>query len=193
MRKVKKPSKKTAKSLDNASGKRRRGRPGVRPSLITGTAHNYEQIFEIIWNDKRDLHGRTLRGVGHDLVKARTEKEVVRAFNPHPSYQDQFKPLAGLILKMLRDTDFPKTPKAQKRFLAESLACRGLVTPRRARDICEQERRRERTAHRILRFEWYIECSCGYKGRSRDHSCPKCGAKIDTGFGAIPSVQGYLV
>jgi hypothetical protein len=192
MLKVKKTSNKATKSLDKVSQRRPRGRPRVRPSLITGTAYNYGEIFKIIWDDKQDLHRRTLRGVGPDLVKAQTEEEVVRAFDRHPNYRDQFKPFAGLILKILRDKDFPKTPKAQKRFLAESLACRGLVTPRRARDICEQERRREKTAHRILRFEWYIECSCGYKGRSKDHACPKCGAKIDTGFGTIPGIQGYL-
>lgn len=193
MRKAKKTSKKPAKPLDNVPRKQRRGRPGVRPSLITGTAYNYELIFGIIWNDKKNSEGKTLSGIGCDLLKARTENEVIRAFDAWPNYQEQFKPLAGMILKILREKKFPKTAGPQRRFLAESLAGRGLVSPSRARDICEQERRREKTAHRILRFEWYIECSCGYKGRSRDHACPKCGAKIDTGFGAIPSVQGYLV
>jgi hypothetical protein len=133
-----------------------------------------------------------LKGVGRDLVKARTEEDVIRAFDQHPSYKEQFKPLAGLILKVLRGKDFPKTPKAQMRFLAESLAGRGLVTPRRARDICEQERKREKTAHHIIRFEWYIECSCGYKGRSKNHACPNCEAKINFEFGTNPDIEGLF-
>jgi hypothetical protein len=122
--------------------------------------------------------------VGNDLLKAQTEEEVIRAFDLWPNYQPEFAPLAGAILKIRRDKDFPKTHKLQMRFLANSLAGIGSVSPRRSRDICEkvrakEERANEKRVNRILCFEWYIECSCRYKGRSRDHACPKCGAMID--------------
>jgi len=38
-----------------------------------------------------------------------------------------------------------------------------------------------------LRFEYYVECSCRYKGPSLDHACPKCGAKISEDW--LPSYQ----
>jgi hypothetical protein len=53
---------------------------------------------------------------------------------------------------------------------------------RRSRDICQEERTKEKRAHRILRYEFYVECSCGFKGRSQNHACQKCGAEIDFGF-----------
>ena len=181
---------KPQKPLDTVSGKRGRGRPGVRPSLISGRAYNYHQIFKIIWNDREDTRGEPLRGMGEDLLKAQTEEDVIRAFDPWPNYQQDFAPLAGLILKVLRDNDFPKRRKPQIRFLADSLGGSGMVSLRRSRDICEEERAKGKRAHRILRFEWYIECSCRYKGRSRDHACPKCGAKIDFGLGSVLGDEG---
>ena len=42
-------------------------------------------------------------------------------------------------------------------------------------------------AHHIIRYEFYVECSCGYKGRSVDHACRKCEARIQfrIGMGAL--------
>src|SRR5438132_13441161 len=59
------------------------------------------------------------------------------------------------------------------------------VTPRRSRDICEQERAKAKRNHHIICYEFYVECSCGHKGRSRNHACPKCGARIFFGFGSM--------
>jgi len=77
---------------------------------------------------------------------------------------------------------FPKRRQPQINFLADSLAGLGLVTPRSSRDICEKERARLKRAHHIIRYEAYVECSCGFKGRSHNHACRKCGAKIDFRF-----------
>ncbi len=56
-------------------------------------------------------------------------------------------------------TDFgPLRREAQINFLADSLAGRGLVSPRRSRDICAQERATEKRRHRIIRQEFYVEC-----------------------------------
>jgi hypothetical protein len=167
------------KTLDMFSAERRRGRPGVRPSLVSGRAYNYGLILNQIWDDSTNSRGEILRGVGDALLKAQTEDEVIRAFDPWPNYQRDFARLARSLLEIRRDKDFPKTREPQIRFLADSLGGSGLVSARRSRDICEQERAREKKATRILRYEWYIECSCRYKGKSRNHACPRCGAQID--------------
>src|SRR5437867_6072956 len=71
----------------------------------------------------------------------------------------------------------------QINFLADSLAGTGIVSPRRSRDICAAERAKEKRTHRIIRFEFYVECSCGYKGPSENHACRKCGATISFPLG----------
>ena len=42
----------------------------------------------------------------------------------------------------------------------------------------------KRTQH-IIRYEFKIEYSCGFKGFSRDHACLKCGAEIQIGIGSL--------
>ena len=96
--------------------------------------------------------------------------------------------MAELVLRVLRDTKFPKMRAAQGNFLADSLAGLGWISPRRSRDICAEERAKEKRAHHIIRYEVYVECSCGYKGRSWSHACPKCGARIDFGLAPILSL-----
>ena len=91
--------------------------------------------------------------------------------------------MAGRVLEVLRDPHFPKRRLTRIGFLADSLAGSGAVTPRRSRDICSQERAKTKSAHRILRYEFYVECSCGYKGQSQDRACTACGAQIEFGSG----------
>ncbi len=180
MARDKKRSEKVQKPLDTLSGKRRRGRPGIRPSLISGRSYNYGLILSQIWNDMKDAQEGVRKGVGEALLKARTTEEVIRAFDPWPSYQRDFEPMASLILEVLRDPKFPKRPEPQRNFLADSLGGWGLVSARRSRDICEEERKKERekSRFRILRWEFYIVCSCKYKGPSFNHACPKCGSEV---------------
>lgn len=106
---------------------------------------------------------------------AQTAEEVTQAFtdaaSPYPEY---FVPnLAPLILKVLRDPKFPKTPEAQANFLADSLAGRGLVSARRSRDICSAER--TKPINYIIQQDYYIQCTCAYKGPALYGKCPKCG------------------
>jgi hypothetical protein len=173
MPKRKQSTLKPKKLLDTIPGKRGRGRPGVRPSLISGRACNYRLIFSQIWNDTTNARGETQRGVGDALLKAQTEEEVIQAFDPWLSYQPEFAPLAGLILKVLRDKDFPKRRGPQMNFLADSLAARGVRSARRSRDICDQERKKK--VNYIIRQDYYIECTCRYKGPALHGKCPKCG------------------
>ena len=57
--------------------------------------------------------------------------------------------------------------------LADSLAGRGSISPRRSRDICDQERKKK--VHYIIRQDYYIECTGRYKGPAFHRKCPKCG------------------
>jgi hypothetical protein len=111
------------------------------------------------------------------LVSARDTADIAQAFKAAHIGQVVWPDLFPLVLAVVRDRDFPKRQKAQARFLAESLAGWGVMSPRRARDVCAAERQKP-VPPRILRVEFYIECSCSYAGASRDWACPKCGAVI---------------
>ena len=169
MRKRSKTVKNPKFPLDTMLAKRGRGHPAkVRPSEICGRAENYRMIFDQVW-DRLWPH----------LSGAQSQAQVISALQDGAKpYDREFIPWAELMLGVLKEKKFPKRREAQINFVADSLAGLGSVTARRSRDICDQERAIERQAHKIIRYEFYIECSCGYKGRSRDHGCPKCGAKI---------------
>ena len=149
---------------------RGRGRPSkIRASEVFGRAEHWRGVLAEVWDRLWPL-----------LSNAQNEEEVTRAFqngaNPYDSY---FVPgLSGLTLRVLHEPTLPKRRVPLQNFLADSLAGVGVVTPRRSRDICSQERENRKAAHHILRYEFYVECSCGYKGRSINHACPKCGAEI---------------
>ncbi len=149
--------------LDSILGKRERGRPGVIRSEIVGRADNYRGIFTTIWDT-----------VGKQLLQAKSKENVIKAFELEPHYKSEFAAIAGLILKVVREKKFPKTQEAQINFLADSLAGREWISPRRSRDICEEERKKPKNY--IIRQDFYIECSCGYEGPAYMKACPKCGA-----------------
>jgi hypothetical protein len=128
-------------------------------------------------------YGHKLSG---PLLAAQNEEQVIAAFEKHGHlYMSQFMPWAPPgVLTVLRDPKFPKTAKAQPGFLADSLGGWPTVTLRTSRDICNRERSRQRSRqlrkspHHIIRKEYYVECSCGYKGPALDNACRKCGAEI---------------
>ena len=138
-------------------------------SEIRGRAHNYRLIFSQIWEK---IAGR--------LLPAQTPEAVVQAFDD-TAYRGEFEPLASLILRVLREPDFPKRDsEAQTNFLAESLAARGTLTPRSSRDICARERAKERARHLTKLFAMSITSSANadIQGPARDNACRKCGAEI---------------
>lgn len=176
MSKRKKHVQRVEKALDTFSGKRGRGRPGVRASEIAGRAGGYRLIFSEIWDT-----------VGEALLKAQKEEEVIQALDKDGRYTREFVPITSLILKVLRDPAFPRREReARINFLADSLAGLGRVSPRRSRDICEEVRAKEKRAHHIISYEFWVACSCGYKGRSENHACRKCGARIILGSNSGP-------
>lgn len=162
--------KKLKKALDTFSERSGRGRPAlVAPSVLRGRADSYRYIFGQVWDR-----------LWPNLSQSRTEQEVTAAFEEGASpYAAEFVPVhAKLILRVLREPRFPKRREAQINFMADSLAALGEVAPRSSRDICQKERAGEKHAHHILRYEYWIECSCGFKGHSYNHGCPECGAQI---------------
>jgi len=169
-------SQKAKISLDRVSEKRPGRRKKIGPSEVIGRAQSYRVIFNQIWDRLWPL-----------LSGAKNEEDAIKAFQERAKpYDGSFVPsLAGLVLKVTKEKKFPKRKEPQINFLADSLAGVGVVTPRRSRDICEQERAKAEKTHHIICYEFYVECSCGYKGRSKKHGCAKCGARIFFGFGSI--------
>ena len=167
-------SKATKETLDSIPGKRGRGRPRLcRYSEILGRAQNYRRILTEVW-------GR----LSGSLLAAANEQEITEAFrsNAQP-YTNEFVPrLASDILAVLREKKFPTKPRAQAKFLANSLAGRPNVEARTSRDICaiEVAEEKAKSPHKILRKEFYVECSCGFKGPALDNACRKCGAEISS-------------
>jgi hypothetical protein len=190
MRKRKKTRVSAQKPLDKVS-KKKRGRPGIRASLVVASADNARLLLEQFWDDLND-----------PLFSAETPEAVAAAFAvvpehvrgglmPPPAEQNPATPFAvarrtvggrlwptpgpELVLRILKEPKFPKTREARIRFLADSLAGRGEVSPRRSRDICATER--AKPVHYITRRDFYIECTCGYKGPALRGACPKCGTR----------------
>ncbi len=113
---------------------------------------------------------------------AKNDDEVTDAFKLYGEpYSDQFVPrFASDILGVIQEKKFPKKAKAQAKFMANSLAGIPNVVPRTSRDICAKGLAEEKakSSHTILRKEYYVECSCGFKGPALDDACRKCGAQI---------------
>lgn len=148
----------------------------MRPTEIRGRADSYRSILGQVWDRLWPW-----------LSRATTDQQVIDSFleGATPYAQDFVPAMANLISRVLSEPKFPKRPEAQINFLADSLAGLGYVAPRTSRDICQKERIKEERTHRILRFEVYVECSCGFKGQSRNLTCRQCGAEIDFGFSGL--------
>lgn len=166
---------KPKKGLDSLLPKRPRGRPGIRRSPVRKNADHYRMLLSEHW-----------KVVGEPLLQAETPEEVAAAFGEVPEVQRVYlvPSLAELILRIRREPLFPKTREAQIGFLADSLGARGKVSSRRSRDICVEERKT--MVHWIVRRDFYIKCSCGYKGPALRGACPKC--KTDR---VHPSAGGF--
>jgi hypothetical protein len=109
------------------------------------------------------------------LLAAETEEQVIATFEKFDQpYAGEFVPrLASEILILIKDSKFPKRPKPQLNFLADSLAGRPNVELRTSRDICARERKNK--VHYIVGRDFYIECTCRYKGPALHGKCPRCG------------------
>lgn len=164
--------KKPNNSLDSPFGRRGPGRP--RRAAVYSEIVNRSENF-------RGLFSR--RGVWEQLYPAlktaKTTQDVKEAFIAADlPDRDQFISLATLILRVMREPKFPRRPKPQIHFFADCLAACGRVAPRRSKDICDEYRKVFISKHHIIRHEYWVQCSCGYRGISTDHRCRKCYAPI---------------
>lgn len=168
MGKTKASQKKANFPLDSISEEKRRGpKQRVSPSAVWGRADNWRSVLANVWPK-----------LWPALEAAKIETDVRVALELAFPYQDYFLPQAALILTILKNPKFPKTQRGRINFLADSAAGLGIVSPRRSRDLCAAERAAARKKGQILRYEYYIVCSCGYKGHSVGHACPMCEAGI---------------
>ena len=151
------------------------------PTRLIGRGRSWTVVPSAVWGRARDYRG-IFAQLGHELwpllLKSESEADVVRAFQSAIPGGTEFPRQAALIFKVLQGRSFPKREQSQINFLADSIAGQDIVTPRRSRDICAIERKREKHTHHILRCEFYVECSCGYRGPSLDRACRKCHAQI---------------
>lgn len=146
---------------------RKRGRPYViDPQTVINSAEMYEGWLRQFWPK-----------LGHPLLAAKSAEGISRAIEQHaPDLGASLAPFTRLMLAILRDRRFPHVrTEAQIQFLADSMGGQGLITPRRSREICALER--GKVKHVILRREFYIECSCGYKGPALQGACRSCGTR----------------
>jgi len=162
-----------------------RGRPQTIPlGWVTGRAYSARIQLQQVWPK---LSG--------PLLAARTEEEVKSAFEEFAKpYAGDFVPnQVSDVFALIRDPKFPKRKEAQITFLADSLGGRPSLSFRRSRDICEQERakQRQKSKHKIIRNEFYVECTCGYKGPALNNACRLCSAEIPVSIfgqtGKVPS------
>ena len=184
MTKRKKAAKQPQLALDAHSEKRARGRPRkMRASEIYGRSDNYRtQFWQTRWDKKKKEAVRDRPWPwAIQMLAATNEDELRKTVEGAPGYvQGQFSNFLPLILSIYREKKFPKTAPAQLDYLADSLGALGGVSTRRSRDVCGIERAKARRLpqFQIIRHEYYVECSCGYKGPARNNACRKCGAEI---------------
>jgi hypothetical protein len=158
--------------LDSLAARPGRGRrPRVAADLMQARSQHLRRCLDQVWSD-----------LAPRLFSARSAADVRAAFESDPI---RLAPIGAMpswypvIPRILRERTFPKTRDAQIKFFADSLAGWGEISPRRSRDLCAEARSSAARATRILRYELYVVCSCGYEGPSLNHACQKCGAQVE--------------
>jgi hypothetical protein len=113
------------------------------------------------------------------LQAARTEAEAESAIiRVPPFYREILKDRFAAILTWVREGKFPrKNLKRKMHHFADSIAGDVFMSPRRSRDICSEERKRVQNATMLLCREFYIECTCGYRGPAKQRGCRRCGTQ----------------
>jgi hypothetical protein len=160
---------KNANTALTTSGKTRGRKRRIHPENVLRAANELLKILELC-NNQMDW-GK--------LEIAKTKEEITSVFERvPPPYRERLNLWRATILEWVLEGKFPKTNLERKmRHLAESVAAEGFLTPRRCRDVCLEERKRQAKLGMILRREYYIECTCGYRGPAKGGGCPKCGTK----------------
>jgi hypothetical protein len=170
---------------------------GISAKLGSGqkTANRVLTASEETRGRKRRIHAENVVRSANDLFRilefckdqidwgkleiAKTEEEAASAFARVPSpYRARLHLWLAAIPEWAQEGKFPKTNLERKmRHLADSVAAEGFLTPRRCRDVCLEQRKRQAQLGMILRREFYIECTCTYHGPAKGGGCPQCGTK----------------
>jgi hypothetical protein len=160
---------KTANRALTASEETRGRKRRIHPENVVRAANELLRILESCKNQMD--WGK--------LEIAKTEVEIASAFERvPPPYRERLNLWRATILEWVLEGKFPKTNLERKmRHLADSIAAEGFLTPRRCRDVCLEERKRQAQLGMIFRREFYIECTCGYRGPAKGGGCPQCGTK----------------
>jgi len=158
----------------NSRSGRKRATQGE--DILFQQAENHRQSLTWWWPKLRNA-----------LRKATTVDDVVLAWRDAGRHDGEhgFVPLTVLaprILSVLQEPRFwDKKEVTQIRHLADSVAA-STGSARRSRDLVGRGRalaeRRSATHIKTAEPVWAIECSCGYRGHSKQMACPKCGAEI---------------
>jgi hypothetical protein len=115
------------------------------------------------------------------LEAARTEAEAESAIaRVPPFYREILRDRLDAILMWVREGKFPKKNLERKmRHLADSIGGDTLISPRRSRDICYEYRKRpvSKQVGMLLCREFYVECTCGYRGPASRGACARCGTR----------------
>src|SRR5207244_5700714 len=120
-------------------------------------------------DNKHDILVQLLYLLWSFVSTVQREGDIQKALHDRDnSYDRNFIRFESLILRILRDPKFPKRPTARVNFMADSLAGLDQITPRYSRDVCERDRANAKREHHIIKYEFWIECSCRFKGRSRN-------------------------
>lgn len=148
MRPRKKGASKAKISLDKVQRTRGRPRQTASPESVLARA----QHFEFVLRDPvpgKEGGGGIWRLVQRFVLAAQGTDEMRGAFaalrstregsvmQEHP-YERMFYGLEETLLEAISERDFPKSFKAQVRFVAKSLAGGTTITPRRSRAICHE-------------------------------------------------------
>jgi len=157
-----------SRRLAESNRTKRRGRPRRSdPRTVVESADTYHGWLRQYWPK-----------IGHRLLAANSAEEITQAIQQEtPDVSASLVPLSPLMLTILQERRFPGVrSEAQIQFLADSMGGQGLVTARRSREICSRERKKV-VRYVILRREFYIECSCGYKGPALHGACRECSTQ----------------
>jgi hypothetical protein len=160
---------KTANRALTASEETRGRKRRIHPENVVRAANDLFNLLEFC-KDQIDWG---------ELETAKTEEEAASAFERVPSpYKERLNLWLTAIPEWALEGKFPKTNLERKmHHLADSVAAGGFLSPRRCRDVCLEERKRQAQLGMILRREFYIECSCGYQGPAKGGGCRQCGTK----------------
>jgi hypothetical protein len=136
---------------------------------------NYAAVFQYagdkFW-EKVEALRRTKLKIKERLRLAREALEEVKRKVPlqYP-LPDNF---VIVFVEAVCDKSFPQKPRARARFLGDSLGADGMVSARRSRNICGEERAKLKKKQTAPKPEIYIDC-CGKKRWTVGQVCPECG------------------